>query len=170
MQNRRQVRVVEVEGVREGAVQEGGARRRIPAAPSYDARLLPAAPALDHPACHPGGLHPARSERDPDHVRDSPSCILKNIGVYVAAPYSGGKTGDALQQSLLHRCTSASGRTGEPVPPTILSGARTNRNSLTPPAARGERFMTSMMWTPYSTRSSRWTGSSACPTSGFICS
>ena len=54
------MRVVEVEGVGEGAVEEGCARRRVPAAATYGARLLFASPALDYLADDPGWLHPAR--------------------------------------------------------------------------------------------------------------
>ncbi len=50
---------------------------------------------------------------------------LRIVVFYVAVPYAGGEPGYLLQQGF-HRCTTASGRTGEPVPPTILSGARTN--------------------------------------------
>ena len=156
MQHRREVRVIVVEGVRQGTVHKGGARGRIPLAPSYDARLLLAAPAFDQPAHDPGRLHPARREGYPDDVGSPPSGILEDLRSHVAVPHASGEPGYLLQQgSRCHRCTSASGRTGEPVPPTILSGARTNTNSCTPAAASPERFMTSIMWMPCSARSRR---------------
>jgi hypothetical protein len=147
------VRVVEVQGVSERAVEEGCARRRVPAAATYGARPRLAAPAVDHLADHPGLLHPARRERYPYYVGYPSSGIPKNTGLDIAVPHPYGEAGDLSQFG--HCWTTASGRTGEPVPPTSLSGARTNRNSCTPAAASSERFMTSMMWTPYSTRSSR---------------
>ena len=41
--------------------------------------------------------------------------------------------------------TSASGRTGEPVPPRSLSGRQTNANSRTPSRASASRFSDSRM-------------------------
>ena len=113
MQHRRQVRVVVVKRVDEGAVYEGGARGRVAAAPSYNARLLFTIPAVDHTPHEPGRLHLARRQGYADDVRDPQSAMLEDLRSYITIPHPGSEPGYFLQQSSgRHHCTSASGRTG----------------------------------------------------------
>ena len=69
-----------------------------------------------------------------------------------------------------HAGTAAKGRIGEPVPPTMRSGAMTKANSVNRCAAASSRARCSMMWMPLSTSSTRCTGRTLCPAPGGICS
>src|SRR5919202_3168258 len=130
----------------ERTIHEGCARRWILLAASYDACLPLAAPAFDDRSHDGGRLHPARREGYADDVGNPPSGVPENAPFAPALTYPCREPADLVQQGLRrHRCTTASGRTGEPVPPTILGGARMNRNSFTSASASTERFMTSMM-------------------------
>ena len=89
--------VVVVERVRQGSVYEGDARRRIPSAPADNAGLPLAAPGVDHPGDHPGGLRVVRRERDADDVRDPAPCVPQDALFYPASPGFGGEPGDLPQ-------------------------------------------------------------------------
>jgi hypothetical protein len=102
VQHGRQVRVVVVERMGQGAVQEGRAGCRKPLAPSYDAGLLLATPAFDHRPYDPGRFHPARSQGYADDVGDPPSGIPQDLGFHVTVPHPGGEPGYFLQYGL-HR-------------------------------------------------------------------
>ena len=153
------MRVVEVEGVGEGAVEEGCARAGY-LLPDLWRSPAPRRPSSRSPRRR-SWLAPSRSPLALSRLCRLPARASRRTSGSTSPSRTGGEAGDLPQHG--HRCTTASGRTGEPVPPTIFSGARTNRNSLLTLAASSERFMTSMMWMPYSTSSRRCTRQRARP-------
>ena len=132
VQHRRQVGVVEVERVRQRAVDQrgGGAGTRSPVPIAWRRACRPsrrtsavtavagAAALRSRPGCcrsrrGPGGRRPARSSAG-----------------QALAPDVGGERGRAAGRCVgaRHADTAANGRTGEPVPPTMRSGASTKTN------------------------------------------
>src|SRR5215207_2402645 len=154
MEHRRQVRVVEVEAVRERAVDQGCLRRGVAFAAADDARCRRASPAVDHFGNAAGETEAVRGEADADGVEDALLDAVDHVGRKVVEGDLVSETGERLRDRRLGgHCEkdTAMGRTGEPVAPANLRGRQMKRNSYTRSAASCSRSRFSRMWMPCST-------------------
>ncbi len=127
MQHRRQMRVVEVEAVREGAVDQCRIRRRTSQVGADQARFGFAAPYLDHLLYAVDEAKRSGRQTDAQCVQKPQFHAVDDLCGQAVERCLSGEVRQMLRKRSRHSAT-AIGRTGEPVAPTNFSGRHTNRN------------------------------------------
>ncbi len=136
--------VVEIEGVGQDAVDEGGGGGRQSFAEADHRRFRGTTPGRRHLAGHGAGGQRSGGETEADHVEDPVADALGHLRRQAPGLDPGGEGGKALERRPAHGAT-ATGRTGTPVAPGTLRGVRTKRNSQTLCLASSDRFISSRM-------------------------
>ncbi len=130
MEDRGQVRVVEVQAVGKRPVDQRALRRRVAARAADDAGLLaptPPADQLGHAVAESLGVG---RHADTERVQDAQLDAVPDLGRDAFARCLGGEARKLDRERLgAHGKATASGRTGEPVAPTNFKGRQTKRNS-----------------------------------------